>query len=159
MAFTANQVLRAADLEARFNSIGYRGDLTVTPMINGSTSGISGTFLGKFVAILNAICVLEVQLSFTSIGSNAGDLTILLDGTNFFNAGPLTSGPINVVNVARLSGSTKTPINTHLYGIVQNKTIRVLSSQYNGNATRVLTNADLTATSYFELAGSYITGS
>ena len=157
MAFTDGQTLHAADLESRFNSIGYRGDLTVTPMINGSTSGISGTFQGKFVAILNAICNVQIQLSFTAIGSNAGDLTIDLAAANFFNGGTLTSQCINVVNVARLSG-VRFGTNIPLDAIVQGKTIRILASQYNSVSGRVFNNTDLTATSYFELSGSYITG-
>lgn len=157
--FVAKTVLTADALNNAFNSIGYQGALTVSPKINGSTAGITGTFAGKFVQILNVVCLVQIQLSFSAIGSGVGDLTIDIDGgTNLYNASSLTTQNVGVVNVARMSGSTKTPINTTLFGIVQSKTMRIISSQYNGNATRVLNNTDLTATSYFELAGTYITG-
>lgn len=156
--FVSKTILTAAQLNAKFNSLGYRGTLsTLTPKIAGSASGISGDFTGKFVAVLNAVCLVQIQLSFSSIGSNAGDLTIDIDGTNLFNGGALTAQQVQVVNVARLSG-TRFPINTPLTCIVQGKTMRVLSSQYNGNPNRVLTNQDLRNDSYFEFSGAYLTG-
>lgn len=155
--FVAKQVLTAAALNEAINSLGTRGTLSVSPKINGSASGISGDFSGAFCSFANAITAIQIKCSFTSIGSNSGELSIDIDTSGFFNAGSLTSQSMGVSNVARLSG-VRLPINTALFGIIQGKNIRVLSSQYNGNPNRVLTNQDLSNTSYFELSAAYITG-
>lgn len=155
--FVAKSILTAAALNAKFNSFGYRGDITtISARFGGGNAGITGAFTGKFIAVLNAICTVQIQLSFTSIGSSVGDFTLDLDGTNFFTSGTFISQRIDVVNVQAMSGA-RYPRDTPLYGIIQAKQIRLLASQYSGTTGRVLNNTDFTNASYLELAGTYIT--
>lgn len=153
--FLAKTVLTADGLNGEFAKLAYRGVLAVSPKINGSATGVTGTFAGTFVTAFNAITTVQITLDFTSLGTGVGDLNIDVDGTNFFTSGTNSAQSINITNVRGLSGTVH-PRDTPLFGIIQGKSIRILASQYATTTNRVLNQGDLTSVSHLELAGTFI---